>query len=93
MTYSYQDQNGFLAHGPSIGGAKALLDTLQSGVDEKLYPCLHELLTTGVTQNTEQLAGECRRLATQINDEDVKSTLNRLASAASLAKGQIEVTH
>jgi hypothetical protein len=93
MGYSYADSKGWLALGPSMGGATALLKVLNKGVRPELYPQLHELLTTGETSSPNQLAGEAARLAKKIKDKDVRDTLLRMARAATIAKDYIAVTH
>ena len=93
MAYNYEDSGGWLAQGPSIGGSKALLETVEALAPEGAYPNLHKLLNTGECDNLPGLVGEATRLAAKVDDADVKSTLLRLARAASSAKDSLIVTH
>jgi hypothetical protein len=76
-----------------MGGAKALLDTVNKHAPEKAYPVLHELLTEGSTDSPDLLKGEAQRLAKKIRDKDMKDTLLRLARAAAKATGYLMVTN
>jgi hypothetical protein len=76
-----------------MGGAAALFKELNKNVDSAFYPCLHELLTTGETNNPNGLQGEAMRLTKKIKDKDVRDTLLRMARAALIADGYVSITH
>lgn len=94
MTYSYSDAKGnYVGHGPSIGGASALLREVEALAPASLYPHLNSFLEKGECEATKALAGECRRLMKKVTDEDVKDSLARLARAATIAQGSIISIH
>jgi len=93
VAYSYADSKGFIGHGPSMGGATALLKELNKNANPALYPCLHELLTTGETNNPNGLQGEAMRLTKKIKDKDVRDTLLCMARAALIADGYVSITN
>jgi hypothetical protein len=93
MGYSYGDSKGWLAPGPNIGGAHALMSYLRKNVEAGDYPELRNLLTEGESIRPMVLKGEALRLAKKTTDEDVKDTLLRLARAAAKATGYLMVTH
>ena len=92
MAYNYEDSRGWIALGPNISGAKALLDEVKKSAPRKAYPVLHELLTEGCTDSPKLLKGEAQLLAEKTEDKDVKDTLLRLADVAAKAKGYLMMT-
>ena len=92
MAYNYEDSQGWMALGPNISGAKALIDEVKKNAPRKAYPVLHELLTRGNTDSPKLLKVEAQRLAEKTRDKDVKDTLLRLAGVAARAKGYLMVT-
>ena len=92
MAYDYEDEDGYLAAGPSIGGGVALLDALNSNAPANLFPNLNLLIRGGECSSPEGVKGEAIRLAAKIKDKDVKDTLRRLAMAAAQAKGKITLS-
>jgi hypothetical protein len=94
MTYNFEDSQGEVGAGPSIGGAHALMTALEN-VNPRLYPELHELLTTGESSNPDSVKADCEALigSGKIKDKDVLDTVRKLAMAASQSKDRISVTH
>ena len=76
MTYSYGDAKGYLTYGPSIGGAKALLDELDV-LGKNNYPELSKFLKSGIHENPKVLAVECRRLYRKLALGPVRHTVGR----------------
>lgn len=91
MTYAYCDAKGYLTHGPSIGGAVALIDELKIQGEDK-YPELSKFVTNGIHKSPKDLARECRRLYRKLPLGPVKHTVGRLARAAEKAKRLISMT-
>jgi hypothetical protein len=92
VAYNYEDSKGWMALGPNISGAAALLHAVKKNAPRKAYPVLHELLTEGSTDSPELLRAEAQRLAEKTRDKDVKDTLLRLARVAAKAKGYLMMT-
>lgn len=94
MTYSYQDEDKtYLGHGPSIGGAVAMLNAISFEAPENIYPHLHSFITKGECDDPAALGGEAKRLSQKVTDPDVKDSLVRLARACAQAKTKIISTH
>jgi hypothetical protein len=91
MTYSYGDAQGYLTYGPSIAGAKALIDEVAL-LGSSDYPELKGFVEDGINENPRVLARECRRLYRKLPNGPVKHTAGRLARAAERAKKWIALT-
>ena len=89
MAYTFEDEKGFLGHGPSINGLRELKKFFYSNAQLKDYPAMEMLLKHGATHLTAKLAAESRALAETCKDKDVKSSLTSLASDAAKATGAI----
>jgi hypothetical protein len=94
MGYSYSDaEDNYVGAGPSIGGAALMYKEIMNKAPKGAYPCLYELINTGGCSNPQVLKGEAERFIKIVTNKNVRDSLQRLARAAALAKGEINIRH
>jgi hypothetical protein len=82
MGYSYSDANGYLEAGPSINGLRELKVLLKR---TKAHPAFDQFLEFGYTNMLSALTIECKELASQTEDKDIRYTLKHLSLLAKKA--------
>lgn len=90
MGYSYSDANGYLETGPSINGLRELKMLLKC---TKAHSAFDQFLEYGYTNMLSALAVECKDLASQTDNEDIRYTLNRLSLLVKKAEEIIILEH
>jgi hypothetical protein len=90
MGYELNDENGFIASGPSISGLRDMKHFFSSYETEN--PALREFFKEGCTTRTSTLAAECKGLALIATDEDIRESLKELGKSAKKAKGIVILT-
>lgn len=71
--------------GPTTMGMKRLREEVLVNTGYPT-PTLLNFIQNGTTDNPQQLAEECKQLASKVQDEDVQATLLNIALAASKSK-------
>lgn len=84
MAYEIDDEQGFVAGGPSIGGLSDLKAELKQ-VSPAVYPQMANLLTYGYANSPTRLKYEAIALSKIVKSPTVKATLIELGKAASKA--------
>jgi hypothetical protein len=82
MGYSYSDANGYLDLGPSINGLRELKVLLKR---TKAHPAFDQFIEYGYTNMLSALAVECKNLAGQTEDKNIRYTLKHLSLIAKKA--------
>jgi hypothetical protein len=83
MGYSYSDANGYLDSGPSVNGLRELKMLLKC---TKTHPTFDQFVEFGYTNLLSALAVECKDLASQTDDENIRYTLKHLSLLSKKAK-------
>lgn len=77
-------------YGPTINGLKVLKqEFVEVGVEQA--PALHHFLYYGYTISVQALTTECEKLAHQVSEPGVKTSLEHIADVASRAKEFIQL--
>lgn len=84
MAYEIDDEQGFVAGGPSIGGLSDLKEELKH-ISPATYPQMANLLTYGYANSPSRLKYEVVALSRIVKSATVKQTLIELGKAAAKA--------
>jgi hypothetical protein len=82
MGYFYGDASGYLETGPSINGLRQVKILLKR---TKAHPAFDQFIEYGYTNMLTELAAECKNLASQTEDKDIRYTLKHLSGLAKKA--------